>query len=72
MLQGSCISSLLCSLYLADMEKTHLLRLLPDLHPSASLSSSSGPGLSDLGAAAGALLSISFDLFQRFHSIEFT
>ncbi len=36
-LQGSCLSSLLCSIFLADLESTHLHDLLPQApwHPSA-------------------------------------
>ncbi|KAL3137379.1 hypothetical protein ABBQ32_006906 [Trebouxia sp. C0010 RCD-2024] len=61
--QGSCLSTLLCSLFLADLEMNHLQDLLPQPpwqphptptqpHPGPTLTSSSGGHLTDLAQAA--------------------
>ena len=54
-LQGSNLSSMLCSLYLAHLEAHHLVPLLPNPLPNASLSTttSSSAGLTDLANHAG-------------------
>ena len=54
-LQGSNLSSMLCSLYLAHVETEHLVPLLPNPLPNASLpaTSSSSAGLTDLANHAG-------------------
>ena len=43
---------MLCSLYLASLEQRHLLPLLPQVRPSVSASTGSGPGLTDLARDA--------------------
>ena len=66
-MQGSCLSTLLCSIFLADLEFSHLQTLLPHTswHPSARIcsahfyahpnpTSSSAARLTDLAQAAGA------------------
>ena len=47
------MSTMLCSLYLADLENKHLVPLLPDLLTKSNQASSSGPDISDLAALAG-------------------
>lgn len=62
-LQGSCMSSLLCSLYLADLESKHLVPLLPDLLTASNQSTSSGPNISDLANLAGSLYGRHAEMF---------
>ena len=55
-LQGSTISTLLCSIFLGDLERTHLLPLLSEQPHGHSMEASARctPGITDLAQAAGA------------------
>ena len=55
-LQGSTISTLLCSIFLGDLERTHLLPLLYEQPHGHSMQASARciPGITDLAQAAGA------------------
>lgn len=58
-MQGSTLSTLLCSIFLGHLEQTHLLPLLSCKQTttcSNGSSAASGPGLTDLAQAAGARL----------------
>ena len=54
-MQGSTISTMLCSIFLGHLEQTHLLPLLTSWQAISCTngSSASGPGLTDLAQAAG-------------------
>ena len=54
--QGSTVSTLLCSIFLGDLERTHLLPLLSAQPRGHSIATSARctPGMSDLAQAAGA------------------
>ena len=55
-LQGSTISTLLCSIFLGNLERTHLLPLLSE-QPRGHCTEASArctPGITDLAQAAGA------------------
>ena len=54
-MQGSTISTMLCSIFLGHLEQTHLLPLLncKQAISCTNGSSASAPGLTDLAQAAG-------------------
>ena len=55
-LQGSTISTLLCSIFLGNLERTHLLPLLSEQPCGRFMEASARctPGITDLAQAAGA------------------
>ena len=55
-MQGSTLSTMLCSIFLGHLEQTHLLPLLSCkqiIMCTNASSAASGPGLTDLAQAAG-------------------
>ena len=64
-MQGSTLSTMLCSIFLGHLERTHLLPLLACkqlVMCTNGSSATSGPGLTELAEAAGARVSCTLTL----------